>query len=80
MLLVLAGSQAPGIQVLDFQYVLLLHPATVFFTDAFLATGADGKTTIPLPPFPTGLVHVHALVHHGRPELLPGLWTNPLAL
>jgi hypothetical protein len=80
VLLVLAGSQAPGIQVLDFQYVLLLHPSTVFFTDAFLVTGADGKTTIPLPPFPTGLVHVQALVITADPSYYPGMWTNPLAL
>lgn len=80
VLLVLAESTSPGIQVLDFNYQLLLNPATVVFTNAFFVTDAEGKTTIPIPPFPSGLLFVQSLAITSDPSYYPGMWTNPLAL
>ncbi|MBL8751992.1 MAG: hypothetical protein JNK15_01720 [Planctomycetes bacterium] len=80
VLLILAESQGPGFQVLDFHYQLLLNPATVIFTDAFFVADPDGKTTIPIPPFPTGLVHVQALAVTADPSYYPASFTNPVAL
>lgn len=80
VLLVLGEAPGPGIQVLDFRYELLLNPATVVFTDAFFVGDPEGKTTIPLPPFPTGLLFLQALAITADPSYYPGSWTNPVAL
>jgi hypothetical protein len=80
VLIVLANSPGPGIQVLDFRYQLLLDPNTVFFTDAFFVADPDGKSTIPLPPFPPGLIHVQILDVTADPDDFPGSFSNPLAL
>lgn len=73
-------APAPGIQVLDFQYQLLLDPFQVVFTDAFLVTDPDGKTTIPLPPYPSGQLWVQVLAITADPSYTPGRWTNAVAL
>ena len=80
VLLVLGGALGPGLQILDFGYQLLLDPGQVIFTDAFFVADPDGKTTIPIPPFPSGLVFVQALSITADPSYTPGSWTNPVAL
>jgi hypothetical protein len=80
VLLVLGQLQGPGIQILDFQYQLLLDPNFVVFTDAFFVADPDGKTTIPLPPYPSGLISVQALAVTADPSYFPGSWTNVVAL
>jgi hypothetical protein len=80
VLIVLAETLGPGIQILDFQYQLLLDPNTVIFTDAFFVSDPDGKTTIRIPPFPSGLLQVQALSITADPSYTPGSWTNAVAL
>ncbi|MFT4844065.1 MAG: hypothetical protein ACJA0V_004490 [Planctomycetota bacterium] len=80
VLLALGAAFGPGIQILDFHYELLLDPGQVVFTDTFLVTDATGQTTIPLPPFPPGLLFVQALNITADPDDFPGSWTNALAL
>ena len=80
VLLVLGGGFGPGIQILDFHHQLLLDLGSVFYTDAFLVADPEGITTIPLPPFPPGLLFVQALDITADPDDFPGSWTNALAL
>ena len=80
VLLVLGQLQGPGIQILDFRYQLLLDPGFIVFTDAFFVADPDGKTTIPLPPYPSGLISVQALSITADPSYYPGSWTNVVAL
>jgi hypothetical protein len=80
VLIVLGQAPGPGFQVLDFRYQLLLDPGLVFFTDAFFVGDPDGKTTIPLPPFPSGLIFVQGLSITNDPSYFPGSWTNVVAL
>jgi hypothetical protein len=80
VLLVLASAPGPGFQVLDFNHVLLLDPGQVVATDAFFVGDPDGKTTIPLPPFPTGLAWLQALSFTADPSYFPASWTNVVAL
>ncbi|MFK7740229.1 MAG: hypothetical protein AB8H80_07885 [Planctomycetota bacterium] len=80
VLLVLADSAGPGLQTLDFGYLLLLDPGTVFFSDAFFVADPEGRTFIDLPPFPPGLIFVQALDITADPDDFPGTWTNMVAL
>ncbi|MBZ0150976.1 MAG: hypothetical protein K8J09_05535 [Planctomycetes bacterium] len=80
VLLLLAAGPGPDIQLLDFHHVLQLDPGSVFIATSIFVTAADGMTTIPLPPFPPGLVHVQALTVTADPDDTPGSFSNALAL
>ena len=80
VLLALGGAPGVGIQILDFYHQLLLDPGQVFFTNVFFIADPDGHLTIPIPPFPTGLVWVQGLAITADPSYTPGSWTNVVAL
>lgn len=80
VLLALGGSTVPGIQVLDFDYLLLLNPNDVYVTTAFFVTDPEGLTRIPLPPYPSGFLYTQSLVITADPSYTPGSWTNAVAL
>ena len=60
-------------------YSLQLDPSTVLLTLVYLPD-AEGRFDVPLPPFPSGLFHVQALVWTNNPGYAPGSWTNELPL
>jgi len=80
VLLVLSGAPSLGIQLFDYRHYLLLDPNQVLFLDAFFVGDPSGKTTIPLPPYPSGLVWVQALAFTLDPGYAPASWTNAVAL
>jgi hypothetical protein len=80
VLLVLSGAPSVGIQLFDFRHLLLLDPGQVVFLDAFFIGDPDGKMTIPLPPYPSGLVWVQALAFTLDPGYAPASWTNAVML
>ncbi|MFN3242375.1 MAG: hypothetical protein ACE37K_12775 [Planctomycetota bacterium] len=80
VLLALATDLGPGIQTLNFGFQLLLDPSSVFFTNAYFVADPDGRTIIPLPPFPPGMLHAQVLDVTADPDDFPGSWTNVVSL
>lgn len=80
LLLVLGSAPGPATQILDFEYFLLLDEAQVFFADIFYIGDPEGRFTIPLPPYPSGLVWVQGLAVTPESGYTAGSWSNAVAL
>lgn len=80
VVLVVGLALSAPLQVLDFQYQLLLDPNQVTLTDLLFVGNPDGTITIPLFGFPTGIAHVQVLALTTDPAYAPGMWSNVVLL